>query len=80
MEKLELKPSFTFLEIRTASENSYGGVYQDRPRTFDAIIGHLAALNTHGELPTLKASTGCNQDGADEVSADAENSNPRHWN
>jgi uncharacterized membrane protein len=35
------------------------GVYQDRPRTFEAILENLAALNTQGLLPDLDSALGC---------------------
>jgi len=44
------------------------GVQRDRPRTFGAIIAHLAALNTQGLLPDLGRVKSCEQnDSEDEI-------------
>lgn len=65
---LDLKPSLAFQAIAEREKNAYGGVQQDGPRTFDAILKNLATLNTQGLLPDLSRAAGCaNQNNEDEL-------------
>jgi DNA invertase Pin-like site-specific DNA recombinase len=58
LKNVELEPSLAFQPLRNRFQNTGCDLQRDIPRTWDKILGSLAALNSKGLLPDLSAIPG----------------------